>query len=406
MRRRYALITFLYMFGMGSFLLVDLLIARVASTEVIANWAATKSAVMIGSTLILFGLDQVMVRIPYQASFILRLSFLQIPILASIYVFLLSLSGVVNGNLWEILAVSAVAVSLAQFGFYRAKNQLLTSQLATNSWRFIFLAVVVVAASLGFLGNFSLLVVVSVALATLLNWVIRQFYKEPQVVPPGQEETLKGIYALGANFFVSLATLNIAVFMEQLMLNMTGHTEASATYFSHTAIILPLLIPFNGLIGFLLGPYIRKDIGRFDRQLTKYWWTLPVVATVMALVGFALSLLLYFLFYSDRFVYDYRLASLIILVGFLRIIYIFPSSYLGVTAEKQLLGRFVTVAVFSTVISIVLYFILVYAGMNPIYAVAFSSLLNWGARTLSGVYLMKRIWDARSRLSLRMASQV
>jgi hypothetical protein len=395
MKRRYASITLLYMLGMGSFFMVDLVIARVASTEMIANWAATKSAVMIGSTLVLLGLDQVMVRLPQQAFFILKIAFVQVPILSALYVLLLSLSGVIHGNVWEILAVFAVAISLAQFGFYRAKNQLFTSQLSSNTWRFVFFGVILLAAYLDQLQNYSLLIVISVTLATLLNITIKFFYKEPEVVPPGQDETVAGIYALGGRFFVSLATLNLAVFMEQVMLNMTGHTEASASYFTHTAIILPLLIAFNGFAGFLLGPYIRKNIPRFDKQLTRYWWGLPAGALAMSVLAFGLSLLLYSRFYSHKLVYDYRLALLIVFIGFLRIIYILPSSYLGVAAEKPVLTQFVNINVVSVILSIAAYFALVYAGIHPAFAVAFSSLFNWGTRTLTGVYLVKRIWDSR-----------
>lgn len=395
MKRRYALITTLYILGMGSFFLVDLVIARVATTEMIANWAATKSAVMIGSTLVLLGLDQVMMRLPQQASFILKLVFIQVPILSLVYVFLLSLSGAIHGNIWEILAVFAVAVSLAQFGFYRAKNQLITSQLSSNTWRFVLLATISLASYFGWLQNYSFLIVISVALAALMNIAIKVFYKEPEFVPLGQDETVASIYALGGRFFVSLATLNIAVFMEQVMLNMTGHTEASASYFTHTAIILPLLIAFNGFAGFLLGPYIRKNISRFDKQLTKYWWGLPVGALAMSVVAFGLSLLLYSRFYSHKLVYDYRIALLIVFIGFLRIIYILPSSYLGVAAEKRILTQFVNINVLAVITSVVAYFLLVYLGTNPVFAIAFSSLFNWGTRTFSGVYLIKRIWDTR-----------
>jgi hypothetical protein len=404
MKRRYTFIIFFYVLGTASLNLIDLPVARFASKEVMADWAATRSVVMIGSTLVLFGLDQVMVRLPYQASYILRLSLVQIPILATLYVLLLSVSSGIQGGLGDILAVSAVALSLAQFGFYRAKNQLLTSQFANNSWRIILFAVIGVGLYMGALQDFALLIVISVVAATLLNVVVQRVYKEPEVIPPGEPETLAGIYALGGSFFVSLATLNIAVFMEQLMLNMTGQTEASALYFQHTALILPLLIPLNGLVGFLLGPLIRKDVAKFDAQLTRYWWGLPALGLLMSGVAFALSLILYRLFYSTTFTYDYGVAGLIILIGFLRIVYVLPSSYLGVTAEQRVLARFVSVNVLAVIVAIVSYLYLVYLKMNPVFAVAISSLLNWGMRTIIGLILVKKIWHKRKMLPATVSS--
>ena len=57
---------------MLSFFLVDLLVAKFESKEDIARWALLKSVIMIGPSAAVFGMDQLMVRLPNQSNSIVK----------------------------------------------------------------------------------------------------------------------------------------------------------------------------------------------------------------------------------------------------------------------------------------------------------------------------------------------
>lgn len=385
----------IYLSGMLSFFLVDFIIARYETTEAIANWASIKSVVMIGGTLVLFGMDQVMVRLPHQASSILKRSYLQIIIAVLIYGLIISSIGLLSEGLWLLFAVFLLALSILFFGFYRSRFLLLPAQIVTNGWKPFFLLVLTLSFTFEIPRNYSIIFIVALSISLLVAQLLNKKNNELSTIEKHELETIKGQYSLGVRFFISLMSLNLSLYLEQILLNTGSHIEASTIYFSHFAIILPLMMVFNGYIGFILGPYIRKDIAKFDLFLEKYWWVFSLVALCLGALSFLLSMYFYSFLLNDKDEFIISLGLIVTSIGILRIIYILPSSYLGVVASKQVLDRFIIMNMIGIGVLVGGFYFFYYLTSNALYSIAYASLLNWVIRSGYGNYLVWDIWKKR-----------
>src|SRR5690606_38227879 len=74
----------LYLAGTFAFYLADVLIARTSAPDVVSDWAATRSLMMIVGTLAPFGLDLLIVRDPSAARSLLRIAAPQTLVVAAI----------------------------------------------------------------------------------------------------------------------------------------------------------------------------------------------------------------------------------------------------------------------------------------------------------------------------------
>lgn len=385
----------IYLSGMLSFFLVDFIIARYETTEAIANWASIKSVVMIGGTLVLFGMDQVMVRLPHQASSILKRSYLQIIIAVLIYGLIISSIGLLSEGLWLLFAVFLLALSILFFGFYRSRFLLLPAQIVTNGWKPFFLLVLALSFTFEIPRNYSIIFIVALSISLLVAQFLNKKNNELSTIEKHELETIKGQYSLGVRFFISLMSLNLSLYLEQILLNTGSHIEASTIYFSHFAIILPLMMVFNGYIGFILGPYIRKNIAKFDLFLEKYWWVFSLVALCLGALSFLLSMYFYSFLLNNKDEFIISLGLIVTSIGILRIIYILPSSYLGVVASKQVLDRFIIMNMIGIGVLVGGFYFFYYLTSNALYSIAYASLLNWVIRSGYGNYLVWDIWKKR-----------
>lgn len=386
----------IYVIGMLSFFLVDFIIARYETTEAIAGWALIKSIVMIGGTIVLFGMDQVMVRLPQQAKSILKRSYLQIAIAVLSYGAVISSMGLLHEGLWTIVAIFLLALSTLFFGFYRSRFSLLSAQIVTNGWKPFFLLVLIIFLSFEIPRNYSVVFIVAISLSLLMTQLQNKGSSDKlEDIKDHEYEKIVGQYGLGARFFISLMSLNLSIYLEQILLNNGSHTLESTIYFSHFAIILPLMMLFNGYIGFLLGPYIRKNIAKFDSFLATYWWVFPLLALSLGTISFLLSMYLYSFLLNGKSEFIHSLALIITSIGILRVIYILPSSYLGVVASKRVLNRFIAINVVGIGVLVGGFYVFYHMTDNALYSIAYASLLNWVIRSSYGSFLVWDIWKKR-----------
>ena len=386
----------IYLSGMLSFFLVDFVIARYETTEAIANWASIKSIVMIGGTLVLFGIDQVMVRLPQQALSILKRSYLQVIVAVVIYYYSIYKLGLLTESFWLMFAVLALGVSILLFGFYRSQFLLLPAQVITNGWKPLFLIILITLILFDITRVYSLLFITSISLSVSGAFLLSKKKKViPNNIADHKHESIKEQYGLGLRFFISLMSLNLSLYLEQILLNMDGHQIESSIYFSHFAIILPLMMVFNGYIGFILGPYIRKNRIQFDYLLKSYWWVLPVTSLLLGVISFLLSMYAYSYLLSGKGEFIYSLAAIVTSIGVLRLIYILPSSYLGVVASKHILNKFILMNVFGIIVLVGGFYLFYQITDNALFSVAYASLLNWLLRSVYGNYLVWIIWKSK-----------
>ena len=194
----------IYLSGMLSFFLVDFIIARYETTEAIANWASIKSVIMIGGTLVLFGMDQVMVRLPHQALSVLKRSYLQIFIAVLIYGGVIYSMGLLSEGLWLLIAVFLLAMSTLFFGFYRSRFLLLPAQIVTNGWKPLFLLVLILFFTFEIPRNYSIIFIITLSISLLVAHLLNKEKNRLTNIEIHELETVQGQYSLGARFFISL----------------------------------------------------------------------------------------------------------------------------------------------------------------------------------------------------------
>ena len=384
----------IYLSGMLSLFLVDFIVVRYESTETIANWASIKSVVMIGGTISLLGMDQVMVRVPQQALGILKRSYFQLVITVSIYCLVIFTIGLLKEGLSLAIAVFAVALSTLHFGYLRAHFLLILAQIVTNGWKILFLIFLSISIFFELKLNFSIIYIASISIILSLVFIFHKNTSESNT--NDSSENILEQFGLGARFFISLLTLNLSLYLEQVLLNAGGHTKESSIYFSHFAVILPLFMLFNGYIGFVLGPYIRRNTEKFDSLLIRFWWVSPLFALSLGIFSYFISKTIFIYFLGDKSTFLPYLAIIVTSIGILRIIYILPSSYLGVIAPKKYLDKFIIINSLSIMVLISSFYLIYRYTNDALFAIAYASLMNWLIRSVYGNYLVWSVWKTRN----------
>lgn len=385
---------FIYLSGMVSLFLVDFIIVRFESTETISNWATIKSVVMIGGTLALLGMDQVMVRLPEQSIGILKRSYFQVIIAVLIYSLVVFQLGLLTEGISLVFAILAMAMSTLHFGYLRSHFLLILAQVVTNGWKILFLLILCMSIYLDFKIDYSVIYVISILITLIFVFT----FKNKTIYPQQQKNNAntREQYELGARFFISLLSLNLSLYLEQVLLNAGNHIEESSIYFSHFTVILPLIMLFNGYIGFILGPYIRKNTEKFELILKKYWWVPTLFSISLGALSYLISNYIFLYFLEEKTTFLPHLALIITLIGSLRIMYILPSSYLGVVASKEDLDKFIIINSISIGVLVGSFYLFYQLNNDALYSIAYASLLNWLIRTTYGNYLVWTIWKTRT----------
>ncbi len=367
-------------------MVVDLLVASIDDRERVASWALLKSILFIGSPLVLLGIDHALVRSPdllRKASPIVGLQAVGISIVLG---FLLQL---VVDVPWIGTTVSILAVSATSFAFaaLRARGHLLWAQVALQGWKLFLVASIVwmlwmdspdpiPSRSLVFTGSVaSLLVVVVIGRAD------RLLLRKTDLT--NMEDSIRDLYRAGAPFVATMVLLNLSLFLEQLLLNTGSSSEESARLFSHTSVVLPLIVFGNGFVNFWLGAQARQDGNRFIRWWTRFRGLVPIWSVGAALLGLLVGWQVVVTSPLASFDFEWRIALALAAVGALRTSFVIPSSYIAVWARPSELHRFVRINALGVTSFIVIFFALTWSGYSAILAALAGSLANWCLRVFS-----------------------
>lgn len=391
------LLPVVYIGGMGAMFLFDIAVTARPDPADVAQWALVKSVVIIGSTIVLLGADQVVVRHPQDAGVIFLRAAIHIPLLSFLYIFVLGLFGFDLPKLSTGIVVCLLAITTLIFGVFRSNQKYLAAQMINNTWKVCGLCFVgigyVVQRDVEFTSILLWSTLLGLAFVVLPNIKLLSSLMGSTIIKSSLRAEGSGFSsnsALGLKFLISMLSLNLSLYLEQLLLNGGGYHIDSATYFTHAAFILPPIVLFNGFIGFVLGPKIRNNKGKYIGILHEKILHFMLLAFSVAICSSALGYFLIGWIPNVNVTPNLFLSCAIAGIGFGRLLYVIPSSFLGVLAGARDFSAFVVANVVAVSVLLIVYFLFLNF-MSAMYAVALASMFNWGARVMFGMYLVMKV---------------
>ncbi|WAG26817.1 hypothetical protein EEA47_10930 [Vibrio alginolyticus] len=383
---------FIYIIGMGAFLLSDIVISKYYPLDDIALWAFLKSIMLLAASTVILGLDQVLLRRPETLMSIWRYMILRVLFLSFLVSFVVVLIKPVSIYFVFVLIVSLAFISLS-YSIYRGALKMNRAQISLNGWKVIFFVSVCWSVASESIYNIEGVIIFSVLVSLLgvlvvamhrKDWVSYYLVKSREGSIAPKELILKE----AKYFFLQTVGLNLSVNFEQILLNFFGFTDSSANLFVHFSVFLPLVVFLNGFIGFYLGPYLREKKDSINITFFKK------INLIFILIGLGLSLISYCFgsfafdyFYSDKYELNNMLAALIVILGFLRLYYVIPSALIGVASSTKRLIQFSKFNIAALALSFLIFVFLVFLNVNPVISVMFSSITNWGVRVVTGLFI-------------------
>jgi hypothetical protein len=391
-KRSHLLPVFIYLTGLGSLLLSDVLVTKFLSAESIATWAEIRSLIGIASILCLVGLDQVLIRSPESSGRIMKILALQIPSLAMVVAALTHVLGI--GSHWISVAAlcAASAASLALFQFYRTHNKRSASQLAQQGWKFLVFVVICCAIYKNQEIELTSIVASTVLIAVIASSVPLLFFRFPK----RKAEDTKALYGIGIRYLTTSLLLALAVYAEQLVVGSLGRVDEAAHYFTHSTYFLFPISIVNGYLAFNIGPWVRSNRDLFINTLRTKW---SILLSVVALY----SVVIHLLGWGAWIGLDPNnkspilgLQMLLLFSCVMRTLYILPAGYFGVFGTSQQHDALIRLQMVSLVAASLVFIALFYFfNLNIIYSTAMASSTNWLARTSVGFLIMRKIEIAK-----------
>lgn len=382
----------MYGLGMASFFFLDIYVSSSMPIELISQWAETKSYVLVGSTVLLLGLDQVLVRHSESSLSILKRAAINVTLLSIAVTFFLAVIGNVGSPYFLGCAIVALSSSSLLYAVFRAFNIKFQAQVAVNGWKVVMTSLVLLFWFLGEPINFPILIITSCVLTVSIlvasNWGrLSMIISSTEQQHPYQRTYTR----LGAQYLVALLTLSLSIYLEQILLNANGFVVASAQYFAHVAIILPPFVFLNGYLGFVLGPFVRKEPQRSTEIYLGYRLIVGIGAALVTLAAVWASETVFLFIVGNKISYSVPLASCIAAIGLCRFVYTVPSSFVSMLGDRQQIDRFVISNVAGVLILVVVFYSLVALEVEPSLAVGLASLANWIVRATSGIVIVRKV---------------
>lgn len=377
-----------YILGMVCYLASDIIVVKLSEgSEVVSKWAFVKAMLTLASVVAVFGSEQSILRFPQN----LLKSYKKIILRTFIYAFIISIlltvfSPIDNIAFWY-LSVLALSSIVLMYSILRTSSNFNTAMLFQNLWKILLLVFVVL---IYFIEPSKLYLAFTVSLyaSILINlfflrkdtsWL--RYYQSHS----DEEVSNKYFFTISRFFIVSALTLNVSVSFEQLIFNILGLSDESALFLAHTSALLPIVLLFNGFASFYLGPYVKNNYRKLSIKKLSY---LLFFCIFLGLVLAVISLILGYLFFKSFYInYDFNIyiGISVVLIGLLRIVYIIPSSFVGVIGRDDLTKKYITYNLVFIFFSIGVIFL--FKNSNQIFEIIIIiGLLNWLYRNILGIY--------------------
>lgn len=389
----------IYLAGLGGLFFSDVLVSKFFSSGDVAAWSKVRSLIGVLSALTLLGIDQVFVRAPRSHRLLFRILKIQLPVTSVILGVCVVAIGFVSSYWVAILLAFSSGLSMVLFQYCRAIKRNVISQLAQQLWKIVLAGYVgLKAVSDTALDTAEIvgLMCFSIALVALCSKLVKSQVGDS--VSGDLIDSVRGVYRIGSRFVVTATLLSLAVYAEQLVVNLYGSVDDAANYFRHvTYFAIPISL-VNGYVAFLVAPWIRDNYDRFVNYVSRYR-----AQGILCLLGY--TLLCHLLGWAGVYItssmvagVDLLLAGAFLFSCFFRTIYMIPAGYLGVFGTTSQHDKLIAMQVGALLFSVLLFVLLKSIGVAVIYAVCLSSTFNWIIRTLASVIVAIRIHRERAGL--------
>lgn len=383
-----SLVTFFI--GVGAMYIANVLITRHADQALTADWATLMSFMMVGGALALFGFDQQLIREPQAANLIARTAVFNVSAVAIIAGFIGYHLGYTPSFFIGAFVIAGFAISALCFQWWRTNLHMTAAYLANGTWRLAFLIGVatlfitdIAPLSHILIGSFCMGFTMLVALFLYLK------PKADLTAIHSDITHVKDVYIIGSSYFMAALSLAIASYGESLVVRSLGSKADVALYFKSLVLFLFPGVMFNQYVAAVVGPALRQNEQRAVTYLRKFK---ILIASALLLIwpglvgaGYVLGQIIY----GEPFT-PLPLAALLSFTACIRLIYILPSNFVGITANKTQL-RYISAAYLGFALLFpVIAWIFTQSGVAVIFAVAFANLINWSLRTAAGLTVVRQ----------------
>lgn len=378
---------------MASFLALDAIISKHFPINDIALWAFAKSGLLLASALCIFGLDQVIVRRPSGLRKITKHLITRTIFVSAAISIAFTYTSKESSYIFWTLSIFLVAFLSICYAVYRGAFIMNAAQTSLNGWKSLLLLIIVTTITLSLKISIQETILIALLTSSLfiaIHMAITENWKKYYLDCEKKESSieLSDIKKEARHFFILSLSLNLSINFEQITLNILGFNEESASLLAHFSTFIPAVVFLNGLIGFYLGPHLKKNQANISKKtFRKINIILTTSGIALSITSFALGSLAFEVLYEGKFHIDTTTALLVILLGFLRLLYSAPSSFIGVIAPPKTLKIYSHANIGFFAFSIIFFFAIIGIGANPTASVLIASALNWGMRVIYGQIL-------------------
>lgn len=382
-----SLVTFFI--GVGAMYIANVLITRNATEALTADWATLMSYMMVGGSFALFGFDQQLIREPQAAKLIAKTAAFNITLI-SIFGGLIGYKfGYTPSFFIGVFVIVGFAVSALCFQWWRTNLHMTAAYLANGTWRLAFLIGVMIL----FVPKQAALsdILIGAFLVGFIVLIILFFLLKPRkdLISIHSDITkVKDVYIIGSSYFMAALSLAIASYGESLVVRTIGSTADVALYFKSLVLFLFPGVMFNQYVAAVVGPTLRQNEARAVGLLRKYKWFIALALLLIWPVLIASGYVLGKIIYGDFFT-PLPLAALLAFTACMRLLYILPSNFVGITADKKQLRLISACYLGFALMFPLMSWGLAKAGLAVIFAVALANLVNWTLRTMAGLSIVQ-----------------
>ena len=334
--------------GLFSLFIIDLQIAKMNNDLIISSWALTKSTLFIGLVFVLVGLDQAIVRMKLNISQILLPAVFQFLIIAYFLTFIVNKLSSDFNTINIFISLFVLAMLYLFYAEHRLNLNYSKAQFSANGWKFLFLCLNIV---FGY-QNYIQVLPIALSLVFLVIFINRGAFKIFKVV---SIKKYKYILTTGLHYFITLLTLTVTLYIDQLILNADGKIIESSILYSHITFFVGPNAILIGFGGFLLVPYLKKHPEKKTILFKKYFWGFFFVTLLIVVASYFFGHIMYFYFKSGQTPSLFLTIGLSVL-AFLRYLYILPSSYVGSFASNLLIRRVAIINTSGIILYVIVYF--------------------------------------------------
>lgn len=357
------------------FWLADVAIIVNYDTETISKWALLKSLIFISGSFITLGIDQAIVRLNLNYKETLLPVLFQIVLLTCLTCCLLWILNFDIYYPYVFLILLCYSIILILFSFERSKLNYTLSIFIFHFWRILFYFLIVTVTYK--------LIEIPLAIAFMSSIVfliapLRKISFKASTIKHYKPALKTGFY-----FFLSTCSLNIILFIDQLLINGFEDTVSSEILFSHVTFFISPFAAVLSFLGFLLTPFLRDNKEKALLFLDKYLFYIVPLGVIIIFGYYLFSGWLY------KYVKDkeplYWLGVILSFILYARYLLLIPSAYFGAFGENKLIRKVSIRYNIANFIYICSAFLLLYEfGLSILVSISSALLLTWILRTIIG----------------------